>query len=78
MPLYLSKFSYTPETWKRLVSNPEDRRAAAQKYIESLKEFAHSSNQKVFFLPVEATSVIASIGGIAELAKDAMQKQTGK
>ena len=36
MPLYLSKFSYTPETWKRLVSNPEDRRAAAQKYIESV------------------------------------------
>jgi regulator of protease activity HflC (stomatin/prohibitin superfamily) len=50
----------------------------AQKYIESLKEFAHSSNMKVFFLPVEATSVIASIGGIAELAKDAMQKQTIK
>jgi regulator of protease activity HflC (stomatin/prohibitin superfamily) len=50
----------------------------AQKYIESLKEFAHSNNQKVFFLPVEASSVIASIGGIAELAKDAMQKQTGK
>ncbi|MGC4029245.1 MAG: SPFH domain-containing protein [Steroidobacteraceae bacterium] len=48
----------------------------AQKYIESLKEFAHSPNQKVFFLPVEASSVIASIGGIAELAKDAMQKQS--
>jgi regulator of protease activity HflC (stomatin/prohibitin superfamily) len=47
----------------------------AQKYIESLKAFANSPNQKVFFLPVEATSVIASIGGIAELAKDAMQKQ---
>ena len=47
----------------------------AQKYIESLKAFAGSPNQKVFFLPVEATSVIASIGGIAELAKDAMQKQ---
>jgi hypothetical protein len=29
----------------------------------------------VFFLPVEASSVIASIGGIAELAKDALQKQ---
>jgi hypothetical protein len=26
MPLYLSKFSYTPETWARLISNPEDRR----------------------------------------------------
>ena len=36
MPLYLSKFSYTPETWARLVSNPEDRRAAAQAYIESV------------------------------------------
>ena len=47
----------------------------AQKYIESLKEFANSPNQKVFFLPVEATSLIASIGGIAELAKDAMQQQ---
>jgi regulator of protease activity HflC (stomatin/prohibitin superfamily) len=50
----------------------------AQKYIESLKEFAASNNQKVFFLPVEASSVIASIGGIAELAKDAMQKQSGR
>jgi uncharacterized protein with GYD domain len=36
MPLYLSKFTYTPETWARLVANPEDRRAAAQSYIESV------------------------------------------
>ena len=36
MPLYLSKFSYTPETWARLVGNPEDRRLAAKKYIESV------------------------------------------
>ena len=36
MPLYLSKFSYTPETWARLISNPEDRRQAAQSYIESV------------------------------------------
>ena len=35
MPLYLSKFSYTPETWARLIDNPEDRRPAAQSYIES-------------------------------------------
>jgi hypothetical protein len=26
MPLYLSRFTYTPETWARLISNPEDRR----------------------------------------------------
>ena len=36
MPLYLSKFSYTPETWARLIENPEDRRAAAESYIESV------------------------------------------
>ena len=29
MPLYLTKFSYTPETWARLIANPEDRRSAA-------------------------------------------------
>ena len=36
MPVYLSKFSYTPETWARLISKPEDRRKAAQTYIESV------------------------------------------
>ncbi len=35
MPLYLTKFSYTPETWARMIDNPEDRRKAAQSYIES-------------------------------------------
>ncbi len=36
MPLYLTRFSYTPETWARLIANPEDRRKAAQSYIESV------------------------------------------
>jgi uncharacterized protein with GYD domain len=36
MPLYLSRFSYTPETWARLISQPEDRREAARAYIESV------------------------------------------
>jgi uncharacterized protein with GYD domain len=36
MPLYLSKFSYTPETWARMIGNPEDRREAAKAYIESV------------------------------------------
>jgi uncharacterized protein with GYD domain len=36
MPLYLSRFSYTPETWARLIQNPENRRKAAQEYIESV------------------------------------------
>ena len=36
MPIYLSKFSYTAETWARLIAHPEDRRGAAQAYIESV------------------------------------------
>jgi uncharacterized protein with GYD domain len=36
MPLYLTRFSYTPETWARLIGNPEDRREAARSYIESV------------------------------------------
>jgi uncharacterized protein with GYD domain len=36
MPFYLTRFSYTPETWARLIKKPEDRRAAAKQYIESV------------------------------------------
>jgi uncharacterized protein with GYD domain len=36
MPLYLTRFSYTPETWARLINKPEDRRVAARQYIESV------------------------------------------
>jgi uncharacterized protein with GYD domain len=36
MPLYLTRFSYTPETWAKLIKNPEDRREAARQYIESV------------------------------------------
>ena len=41
MPLYLTKFSYTPETWARLLTNPEDRRSAATAYIESVGGTLH-------------------------------------
>jgi hypothetical protein len=38
MPLYLTRFSYTPVTWARLIGKPEDRRKAAESYIESVGE----------------------------------------
>lgn len=41
MPLYLTRFSYTPETWARMISNPEDRRTAARTYIESVGGTLH-------------------------------------
>lgn len=36
MALYLTRFSYTPETWAKLLKKPEDRRAAATQYIEAV------------------------------------------
>ena len=36
MTTYLMRFSYTPETWKKLIENPEDRRDAARAYAEQV------------------------------------------
>jgi uncharacterized protein with GYD domain len=41
MPVYLMRFSYTPETWSRLIQNPEDRRDAARSYIEGVGGALH-------------------------------------
>jgi len=41
MPLYLTRFNYTPETWAKLIGNPEDRRKAAKEYIESVGGTLH-------------------------------------
>ncbi len=36
MPMYLTRFSYTPETWARLAKKPEDRSQAGRSFIESV------------------------------------------
>lgn len=41
MAVYLMRFSYTPETWTKLIQNPEDRRDAARKYIEQMGGSLH-------------------------------------
>ena len=41
MSVYLMRFSYTPETWARLIQNPEDRRDAARAYIEQVGGTLH-------------------------------------
>ncbi|HEV2622718.1 MAG TPA: SPFH domain-containing protein [Frateuria sp.] len=47
----------------------------ANKYVEALKEIAHSPNQKMLLLPMEATGIIGSLAGIAELAKESLSQQ---
>jgi regulator of protease activity HflC (stomatin/prohibitin superfamily) len=41
----------------------------ADKYLRALTEIAHSPNQKVLMLPIEVTSVLGTLGGIAEIVK---------
>jgi regulator of protease activity HflC (stomatin/prohibitin superfamily) len=43
----------------------------AQRYVEALGRFANSPNQKILFLPLEASNVIGAIGGITEIAREA-------
>ena len=47
----------------------------AQKYVEAVKAFATSPNQKVYFMPMELSGLVSSLGGVAELAKDALKAQ---
>ena len=73
MPLYLTRFSYTPETWRRLIGNPEDRRKAAQEYIESVGgklhgfwyAFGEHDGYNLFEAPdnVSMAAVAVAIGG---------------
>jgi len=49
----------------------------AQKYVESLKDIATSRNQKVMFMPMEATGILSSLAGIAELGKGAFGGKDG-
>lgn len=50
----------------------------AQKYIEAFKALAEAPNQKFVMMPMESAGVIGSLGGIAELAKEAMGQQSAR
>ena len=50
----------------------------AQKYVESLRDMALSPNQKTVYMPLEASGLISSIGGIAELVKEATNNTDNK
>jgi regulator of protease activity HflC (stomatin/prohibitin superfamily) len=49
----------------------------AQKYVEAVGKFATSPNAKTILFPVEATQLIGTLGGIGELARDALGSGNG-
>ena len=44
----------------------------AQRYVDAISGFATSPNAKTILFPVEATALIGTLGGIGELARDAL------
>lgn len=47
----------------------------AQKYTEALQGIASADNQKVIMMPLEASSLISSLAGIGEIAKETFGKK---
>jgi uncharacterized protein with GYD domain len=79
MAMYLTRFSYTPETWARMTQNPEDRRDAARAYIESVGgklhgfwyAFGEFDGYNLWEAPdsVSMAAVALAIGGGGALSK---------
>ncbi|PVV08207.1 MAG: paraslipin [gamma proteobacterium symbiont of Ctena orbiculata] len=47
----------------------------AQKYTDALQQIASAENQKVIMMPLEASSLIGSLAGIAEIAKQTFDRK---
>lgn len=79
MPMYLTRFTYTPEAWERLAKHPEDRREAARAYIESVGgklhgfwyAFGEYDGYNLWEAPdnVSMAAVAIAIGGGGALSK---------
>jgi regulator of protease activity HflC (stomatin/prohibitin superfamily) len=49
----------------------------ANNYVSALKALAEAKNQKVLIVPIEATSVIGAVAGVAEIAREAFGDRGG-
>jgi regulator of protease activity HflC (stomatin/prohibitin superfamily) len=49
----------------------------ANNYVGALKALAEAKNQKVLILPIEATSVIGAVAGVAEITREAFGDRGG-
>jgi len=72
MALYLMRFSYTPETWAKLIQNPEDRRDAARSYAEqvggSLHGFWYGFGEHDGYAIFEAPDNVSMAGAVVAIA----------
>jgi uncharacterized protein with GYD domain len=70
--IYLMRFSYTPETWAKLIQNPEDRRDAARTYAKqvggSLLGFWYGFGEHDGYAMFEAPDNVSMAGALVALA----------
>ncbi|CAK0765602.1 PHB domain-containing protein QmcA [Gammaproteobacteria bacterium] len=50
----------------------------AQRYTDALKAIGTASNEKIVFMPLEASGLMGSLVGIAELAKHSLEARTSE
>jgi uncharacterized protein with GYD domain len=66
------RFSYTPETWARLIQNPEDRRDAARAYLEqvggTLQGFWYGFGEYDGYAILEAPDNASAAGAVLAIA----------
>lgn len=48
----------------------------AQKYVEAVRELAHSKNSKFVLMPLETSGLVGSISGIAQLIQETVSKDS--
>jgi uncharacterized protein with GYD domain len=72
MPLYLTRTTYTPETWAKMVADPEDRRAAIEALAESIGgrclEVWYAFGVHDTYALIEAPGPIEMAGALARVA----------
>jgi uncharacterized protein with GYD domain len=64
MPHYLIRGSHTPETWARLIQNPENRREAVGRLLEAnggkLEAFYYAFGEEDFYVICELPDNVSS------------------
>ncbi len=72
MPHFLVRFSYTPETWAKLIEAPEDRRKEVETFVEAvggrLEGFWYAFGQYDGYCVIEAPDNVSQ----ASIAVDAI------
>ena len=69
MPLYLTRFSYTPATWAKLIKNPENRRGSGTAFSLSVPYRPCESGDQHYISQIEPSPLARVAAGQRERLK---------